>query len=142
MEDNSYLYFTELIKKFDFIKDLWVTDSEGGIIISSSRNDKKESEEDSENSNKLKNYLFFLLNSAVDQISKIEKFKTKNIVTFYETVTLFQSRISKNILVHFICDSKLFNYEITKEIVLELSEKLNKIEKEIETTITQNNDNV
>jgi hypothetical protein len=142
MEDPSNSYFTEILKKFDFINYVWVTDFEGGLIISSMKNEeKKESEDESERNNKLKFSLSFLFNSAMDQISKIEKWKTKNIVSFYDTVTVFQSRINKNILAHFICNTKGFNYEIMKEIVSEITEKLQKIEKEIDS-LTQSNDNI
>jgi hypothetical protein len=142
MDDTSNLYFSELIKKFDFINSVWVTDFEGGLITSSMKNDDtKESDEESEKNNKLKFSLSFLFNSAMDQISKIEKWKTKNIVSFYDSTIVFQSRINKNILAHFICSTNGFNYEIIKEIVLEITEKLQKIEKEIES-LTQSNDNI
>lgn len=144
MDDNSYLQ--EILQKFDFIQGVWVTDYEGALITSLQRNEDNNGEAedkngDSENrNNKIKVSLSYQFNSAIDQINKIEKWKTKYLVTVYDTITIFQAKINKTILSHFICDSKNFNYEIMKEILKEVQEKLQKVEKEIDN-LTQNNEN-
>jgi hypothetical protein len=139
MEDSANIFFKELLRKFDSINALWITDLEGGLIISSTKNEKFE--EDSDKQTKIKMSLSFLFNSAIDQISKIEKWKTKHLVSFFDRVTVFQSKLNKTVLAHFICDSKGFNYEIMKEISTEIGEKLQKIEKEIDA-LTQSSENI
>ena len=126
---------------------MWVSDNEGGLVAASMRNeDSKISHENSqedkqgetERFQKIKTSLSLLFPNALEQIGRSEKWKTKNFITMYDTVTVFQSKINKTILVHLLCDSKTFNYEVTKEIVSEIQEKLLKIEKEIDN-LTQNN---
>ena len=82
MEDASNIYLQDLLKKYDFIQGLWVTDYEGALIATSQRSEGKEEEEkqigDAENkNNKIKVSLAYQFNSAMDQIAKIEKWKTK-----------------------------------------------------------------
>jgi hypothetical protein len=150
MEDSTNQYFSELLKKFDFIQGIWVTDYEGALISTSVRNEESEIKSDALNTSgdekgeidknlRIKVSLSFLFTSAMDQIAKVEKWKTKYLVTVYDSITIFQSKINKTILIHFTCDSKTFNYEIMKEIATEVQEKLQKVEKEIEN-LTQNND--
>lgn len=150
MEDSSNTYFQELLKKFEFIQGVWVTDYEGGLIATSVRTEVPEISSEPNNTSgeengevdrnhRIKVSLSFLFTSAMDQIAKVEKWKTKYLVTLYDSITIFQSKINKSILIHFICDSKKFNYELMKEIVAEVQEKLQKVEKEIEN-LTQNND--
>jgi hypothetical protein len=144
---NHNAYFNELLKKFDFIQSVWVTDYEGALIANALREEEKENDPNNSNddkqeldkNNKIKVSLSFQFNSAMDQIANLEKWKTKNFVTIYDTMTIFQAKINKSVLIHFICDSKTFNYEIVKEIANEVREKLQKVEKEIEN-LTQNND--
>ena len=144
MEDSEIIYFQDLLKKFDFIQGVWITDYEGGLIASSQRSGHSEENIDSaeiENkNNKIKVSLSFQFNSVLDQIAKIEKWKTKYFTTVYDTITIFQAKINKNALAHFKCDSKNFNYEIMKEISNEIQEKLQKIEKELDN-LTLNNEN-
>lgn len=133
-------YFQELQKKFEFIEEFWVTDYEGALIAGSKKQQNIENEEESERNNKIKVSLSFLFNSAMDQISKIEKWKTKNLVTIYDNYTIYQARVNKSVFIHILCLSKNFNYEIMREITSDISEKLTKIEKELEN-LTQSNEN-
>ena len=157
--NNTNNYFNQIIKKFGFIQQIYVTDYEGAIIAVASRpseeskeninnnnsnndslGDDKKEENEKNNQHNTKISLSFLFNSAIEQITKIEKWKIQNFVTIFDTATIFQSRISKSIFAHFICDSKNFNYEILKEISIEFTEKLQALDKEIDS-LTQNNDN-
>jgi hypothetical protein len=131
MEENDNIYLNEILKKYDYIQAIWISDNEGGMVASQLRN-----EENSESS-KIKTSFSLLFPSTIEQISRSEKWKTKNLITIYDTLTVFQSKVNKNILVHVLCDSKTFNYELTKEIVNEIQEKLSKVEWDIEN-ITQN----
>ncbi len=90
--------------------------------------------------NSVKIPLSFIFNTVIDQSNKIEKWKTKNLISIYDNYTIFQSKLNKLIFSHYVCDSKKFNYEIVKEITNEMTEKLSKIESELEN-LTQTNEN-
>jgi len=133
MEDKSYL--TELISKFDFIHGISVTDQDGGTLMMHLSARALKNLEDSENQKEQKLNLSFnmtqYLSSSLDQISKIEKWKTKYIVSMYDQYTFFQSKF-KNFFIHIMCDTKQFNYEVVKEIITEFQNKISKIEKDVE----------
>ncbi len=138
---NSPSYLHDLLKKYEYIQGLWITDYEGALISSSIRNEEEEKQNDIDNkNNKIKVSLSYQLNSTMDQIAKIEKWKTKYLVTIYDTMTIFQARVNKSALIHLTCDSKGFNYEVMKEIVSEVQDKFQKIEKELDN-LTLNNEN-
>ena len=84
--------------------------------------------------------LSFIFNSIIEQSSKIEKWKTKNLTSIYDNHIIFQSKINKFIFAHFVCDVKSFNYELCREITNEFYEKLQKIEGELDN-MTQLNEN-
>lgn len=141
---NGELYLRELLKKFDFIQGIWITDNEGALVLSDSRDklsesESQESQEENDKNLKLKVSLSFLFNSAIDQITKIEKWKTKNLVTIYDTIAIFQSKLSKSLFAHFLCDANNFNYGILNEISQELRETLIQLDKDIEL-MSQNNE--
>ena len=71
----------------------------------------------------------------MDQKTNLEKWKTKYLVTVYDTMTIFQAKINKNIFLHIICDTNNFIYEIMKEIAVEIKERIQKYEKEFEQLI-------
>jgi hypothetical protein len=130
-QDN--MYFTELIKKFNFIQSILVTDYEGALLSHATREEEDSTLEESDKLiNKARVTLSIHFNSVLDQTANLEKWKTKYLVTSYETFTIFQSKISKSTYIHIICDNNKFNYEIAKEIHSEVKEKLSKVEKELE----------
>ncbi len=141
---NSELYLRELLKKFDFIQGIWITDFEGALVLSDTREkvgntQSEENPEENDKNLKLKVSLSFLFNSAIDQITKIEKWKTKNLVTIFDTIAIFQSKLSKSLIAHFLCDANNFNYGILNEISQELRDTLIQLDKDIEL-MTQNNE--
>jgi hypothetical protein len=103
--------------------------------------DSPRSNEDNIDLNSVKIPLSFIFNTVIEQSNKIEKWKTKNLISIYDNYTIFQSKINKSIFSHYVCDSKKFNYEIVKEITSEITEKLNKIEGELEN-LSQSNENI
>ena len=141
---NSQIYLKELLQKFDFIKGIWITDFDGALLMSELnedfiKNNTIESTDENHNNSKLKVSLSFLFNSAIDQITKIEKWKTKNLVTIYDTIAIFQSKLSKSLLAHFLCDASNFNYGMLNEISQELRNTLIQLDKDIEL-MSQNNE--
>ena len=156
MEDSHNSYLSEILKKFNFIQSVMITDFEGALISGAQRSDENSStntnveatssmEEDRQGeldkNNKIKVSLCYQFNSALDQITKIEKWNLKYLVSVYDTVTIFQSRVNKLVIAHFICDSKNFNYELLKDVVQEVSEKLQKVDKELENMIQMGESN-
>lgn len=146
MNNHNYNYFlSEIVKKYAFIQSVWLTDSEGALISNFIKGEEEkefdpnssgaEDRQELDKNNKIKVSLSFQLNSVMEQTSNLEKWKTKYIATFYDTMAIFQSKISKTIYIHFICDSVNFNYEIMKEITGEIKEKIQKYEKEFEQLI-------
>ena len=156
MEDSHNSYLSEILKKFNFVQSVMITDFEGSLISGAQRSDESSSTNPSvepsgsieddrqgelDKNNKIKVSLSFQLNSALDQITKIEKWNLKYLVSVYDTVTIFQSRVNKLVLAHFVCDSKNFNYELLKDVVQEVAEKLQKVDKELENMIQMGESN-
>ena len=136
----SEIYLKEIIKKFDFIQGIWVTDFEGALIMGEIREQEAEAEvEEKERNLKLKISLSFLFNSAIDQIMKIEKWSFKSLLSIYDNIAIYQFRLSKSIFVHFLCDSNTFNNGILNEISSEFKSKLIQFDKEVEQLV-QNSD--
>lgn len=139
------MYLREIIKKYDFIQGIWITDNEGALVLSNlmekiNEGESQDNSEENDKNLKLKVSLSFLFNSAIDQITKIEKWKTKNLVTIYDTIAIFQSKLSKSLFAHFLCDAHNFNYGMLNEISHELRDTLIQLDKDIEL-MSQNNEN-
>ena len=141
MVDEAKTYLTELISKFHFIQGISVTDQDGGtlmmhlcekILKNIEDSETKQTEDQKEQKLNLSFNMTQYLSSSLDQISKIEKWKTKYIVSIYDQYTFFQTKY-KNYFIHIMCDTKFFNYEIVKEILIEFQNKIGKIEKEIDS---------
>lgn len=138
MDDNTKTYLLELVSKFTFIEGVSITDQEGGTLLMHINQKILKSIEDGQNNDEkapklnLSFNLTQYLNSSLDQITKIEKWKTKYIISMFDTYTIFQSKY-KTFYFHFMCSSKNFNYEIVKEIAKEFEGIVNKIETDIES---------
>ncbi len=142
MEDNrAKTYLTELVAKFDPIQGISVTDQDGGTIMMHftekplkgiEDGENKQTEDQIEQKLNLSFNMTQYLSSSLDQITKIEKWKTKYIVAIYDQYTFFQSKY-KNFYIHIMCDTKSFNYEIIKELISEFQGKISNIEKEVES---------
>jgi len=143
MSEEAKNYLTELVSKFSFIQGISVTDQDGGTLmmhlcektLKNIEDGEKSGEKGSDDQKEQKlNFSFNMtqyLSSSLDQISKIEKWKTKYIVSIYDQFTFFQSKF-KNFFIHIMCDTKQFNYELVKEIIVEFQAKIAKIEKDVE----------
>ena len=134
MEKN---YFQEIIDKYDFINAIYITDNEGVLLVYVISNKNKvfsvgNKEEDEKKMNSLKISLAFIYNSQIEQITRIEKWKTKYITTIYETLTVFQTKTNKNLICHFVCDSNRFNSNILKDICNDIQNRFKIIEKDLE----------
>jgi hypothetical protein len=138
--DNK-TYFNEILTKYDFIETLYITDNEGTPLIDVCQPNKLKEEEklDEKAKNTMKATLAFICNSSLDQITKIEKWKTKYITSIFDSLTVFQTKINKSLIIHCICETKNFNYNILKEISLEIQNRFIAIEKELENMTESNN---
>jgi hypothetical protein len=124
--NNDYL--KKVIEKYSFIEAIYVTDLEGVKISSMCVNPDNQSEE----MKKIKNVLAMNYMSSHEQIAKVEKGNIRNVSIMFENHIVFQSRINKVMLVHFICKNENYNHEILKDIVDTLKKMLENVEKEFE----------
>ena len=138
-------YFQEIIQKYEFISALYVTDNEGALLVSSFSNKSifdGEKETSEKNLVTLKSTLSFIFNSSIEQIARIEKWKTRYITTIFDTFTIFQTKISKTLFCHFICDTKIFNYNILKDVSSDIQNKFRVVEKDLDNLNTNMEINV
>ena len=121
-------YFSMLMDKYDFIESIYITDNNGGIIVSS--NNKKENL--AEMKQKIKEYLSYNLLVSMDQIKKTQKWNTKNITTFFDNHVVYQRQLCEKIQCHIICDQDNYSQEILNEISDELAKKFESIQSKFE----------
>ena len=121
-------YLSALMEKYEFIESIYITDNNGGIIISS--NNKQENL--SEMKLKVKEYLSYNLLVSMDQIKKTQKWNTKNITTFFDNHVLYQRQLCKNVQCHIICNQDNYSHEIVNEISDELVQKFEPIQNKFE----------
>ena len=95
-------YLAKVIEKYSFIEAIYVTDLEGVKISSVCANPDNQSEE----MKKIKNVLAVNYMSSHEQIAKVEKGNIRNVSIMFENYIVFQSRINKVMLVHFICKNE------------------------------------
>ena len=121
-------YLSAIMEKYEFIESIYITDNNGGIIISS--NSKQESLDDIKP--KIKEYLSYNLLVSLDQIKKTQKWKTKNITTFFNNHVVYQRQLCNNIQCHIICNENNYSHEILNEISDELVQKFESIQGKFE----------
>ena len=125
----NYEYLDELINKYDFLEFIYISDYDGVKIAIANKNNIK-----NEILKKCRNLLPNYFTSCLKLIGKSGKWPTKNIISFYDNYILYQVKISNtSLFAYFICNKNNYNHEIIKEIINDLSEKLEKIDKELET---------
>ena len=78
--------------------------------------------------------LFFIL----EWIMKIEKWNFKNLLSIYDNIAIYQSRLSKSLFVHFLCDANSFNYGMLNEISSEFKSSLIQFDKDVEQLVQNN----
>ena len=129
-------YFQEICDKYEFITALYVTDNDGVVlvnIITSIRDHIGGTNEEFEKKmSSLKTSLAFIYISQIEQIARIEKWKTQYITTIYDSLAVFQTKLNKNLICHFICDTDKFNSSILKDVCIDLKNKFKILEKEID----------
>jgi len=125
----NYEYLDDLINKYDFLEFIYISDYDGVKIAIANKNNIK-----SEVLKKCRNLLPNYFTSCLKLIGKSGKWPTKNIISFYDNYILYQVKISNtSLFAYFICNKNNYNHEIIKEIINDLSKKLEKIDKELET---------
>ena len=124
----NYEYLDDLINKYDFIEFIYISDYDGVKIAKANKKNLKE-----EVLKKCRNLLPNYFTSCLKLIGKSGRWPTKNIISFYDNYILYQVKISNtSLFAYFICNKINYNHEIIKEIINELKEKLEKIDKELE----------
>lgn len=129
MENAKYL--EEVLEKYDFITKLYISDTEGNLIASA-RKDNQGEEEEAQKTFRMASANVY--NDVIGQIKNEGKSITKGITSFYDNFVLYQSKINNTFLIQIISQPDEYNHSIIEEIIQELKIKLEKIEKEIEST--------
>ena len=119
-------YLEYLVGKYNSIQGIWITDIDGAIIAK----ELKEKSND-ETNDKIKNSICFLFNSAIDNLTKIEKLKTKSIISVFDSFTLIQSKLSDNNCLHIICDANGFNSNLINQVIETIKQAINEQEKDL-----------
>jgi hypothetical protein len=129
-------YFQEICEKYDFITALYVTDNDGVVLVSIITSIRGHiggtNEEFEKKMSSLKTSLAFIYNSQIEQIARIEKWKTQYITTIYDSLAVFQTKLNKNLICHFICETGKFNSSVLKDICSDLKNKFKTLEREID----------
>ena len=126
----NYEYLNDLLNKYDFLEYIYISDYDGVKIAKADKKNLKNSDVVKKFKNLLPNYF----TSCLELIGKSGRWPTNNIISFYDNYIIYQVKLSKtSLFVYFICNKNNYNHEIIKEIINEIQEKLETIDKELET---------
>ena len=125
--DNDYL--SKLIKKYDFIEAIIITDYEGSLMISAFKNGIERSDEEKKN---LRSVLAYYFSISLDQISKTVKWKTNSVTSFFNNHIIYQRKLNKVALCHMVCNESEYCHIIAQKIGDEITKKFEPIEKQLD----------
>ena len=135
-QNNEYL--SKIIEKYDFIESIIITDYDGSLIALAFKNGLEKSGEDEKNIRSILSYNFSI---SLEQLSKVNNWKTNSVISFFDKHVIFQKRINEVVLCHIICDENEYYHEIIKNITDKLikkfepiKDKLMEIKKETEVS--------
>ena len=133
-KDNEYL--SKILKRYDFIESIIITDFDGSLMISSFQNSESNKEEDQKN---LRSVLSYYFSISLDQISKTVKWKTNSVTSFYDKHIIYQRKLKDVALCHMICKEDDYCHIIVQNIADNIREKFEPIEKKL-SEIKKEND--
>ena len=122
IKGNEYL--SKLIEKYNFIESIILTDLDGSLIAVSFKDEFEKTEEDEKNIRSLLSYNFSI---SLDQISKISKWKTNSITSFFDKHVIYQKKLNEVVICHIICNENEYYHEIIKNIADILAKKFEPI---------------
>ena len=143
MEDQqisqSNEYLSKIIEKYDFIESIILTDSDGSLIALAFKKGFEKTGEDEKNIRANLSYNFSI---SLDQLTKVNNWKTNSIISFYDKHVLYQQKINEVVFCHIICDKNEYYHEIMKNISDKITKKCEPIKDkliEIKNKKPQNN---
>ena len=122
IKSNEYL--SKLIEKYNFIESIILADLDGSLIAVGFKDDFEKTEEDEKNIRSLLSYNFSI---SLDQISKISKWKTNSITSFFDKHVVYQKKLNEVVICHIICNENEYYHEIIKNIADILAKKFEPI---------------
>ena len=122
IKGNEYL--SKLIEKYNFIESIILTDLDGSLIAVGFKDEFEKTEEDEKNIRSLLSYNFSI---SLDQISKISKWKTNSITSFFDKHVIYQKKLNEVVICHIICNENEYYHEIIKNIADILAKKFEPI---------------
>ena len=122
IKGNEYL--SKLIEKYNFIESIILTDLDGSLIAVGFKDEFEKTEEDEKNIRSLLSYNFSI---SLDQISKISKWKTNSITSFFDKHVVYQKKLNEVVICHIICNENEYYHEIIKNIADILAKKFEPI---------------
>ena len=122
IKGNEYL--SKLIEKYNFIESIILTDLDGSLIAVGFKDEFEKTEEDEKNIRSILSYNFSI---SLDQISKISKWKTNSITSFFDKHVVYQKKLNEVVICHIICNENEYYHEIIKNIADILAKKFEPI---------------
>ena len=122
IKGNEYL--SKLIEKYNFIESIILTDLDGSLIAVGFKDEFEKTEEDEKNIRSILSYNFSI---SLDQISKISKWKTNSITSFFDKHVVYQKKLNEVVICHIICNENEYYHEIIKNIADKLGKKIEPI---------------
>ena len=122
IKGNEYL--SKLIEKYNFIESIILTDLDGSLIAVSFKDEFEKTEEDEKNIRSILSYNFSI---SLDQITKISKWKTNSITSFFDKHVIYQKKLNEVVICHIICNENEYYHEIIKNIAYKLAKKFEPI---------------
>ena len=122
IKGNEYL--SKIIEKYNFIESIILTDLDGSLIAVGFKDEFEKTEEDEKNIRSLLSYNFSI---SLDQISKISKWKTNSITSFFDKHVVYQKKLNEVVICHIICNENEYYHEIIKNIADILAKKFEPI---------------
>ena len=122
IKGNEYL--SKLIEKYNFIESIILTDLDGSLIAVGFKDEFEKTEEDEKNIRSILSYNFSI---SLDQITKISKWKTNSITSFFDKHVVYQKKLNEVVICHIICNENEYYHEIIKNVADKLCKKIEPI---------------
>lgn len=113
-------YYDKILERFSYIKYILITDIDG-VVVSKKIN--KQNSVDDNLTKDLKS-MSYAINSAYNQLMKVDRKELQSVTSLYDDYILFQSKISKNFLLLILSDIKNSSMQTIREISKDIKSNL------------------
>ncbi len=113
-------YYNKIIERFNFIKYILITDNDG-VVVSKKTNTMNTN---IESFTKQLKSMSYVINSAYNQLIKVDKKELQSITSLYDEYILFQSKISKNFSLLILSYIKNSSMQTIREISNDIKNNL------------------